>query len=281
MNNETMESRVAVSDGPEWIEYTRTSRFANGKILRITIPKSDIHAFAESKGDYIVNCYLDPKNLAALSGDQEPISEVFTTFLPTKKHIRNGDFGEITCAILLAERDHPLKFPLFRWRLKQAPNSPVQGVDLIGYGMPKGEPSGADFLVICEVKTRASRRRKTIARDVYRGVKRDYVSRLSEQLLYQDRLLREQGMKKEAESFRRFRYPHLYQFPFETRLIGGVVHDAALWMDDLFDLLPEKTTNEEGVTSEIALMCVETLASLFEDLQASAVLASKNYGASS
>lgn len=262
-----------------WTDYSRQNRFVNGRIVRAAIPESSFTVLVQGSADHIVRCYMDPINLEKLTGEGEKPGEVFARFLPTKAHIQSGDYGEILCSVAIAARDRPLKFPLYRWRLKQAPNSPVQGVDLVGYRMANDEPSADDLLVICEVKTRATRKNTAIALDALNGIRRDYATRLSEQLLYQDRHLREQNLIFDADRIARFRYPHRYTFSFRKRLVAGLVHESRLWSDEYFDELPEEVTSEEGIEWEISLMCVGNLRRLFVDLRAAAIVAASRYEA--
>jgi hypothetical protein len=256
-----------------WADLVRPGRFANGKIRRANAPHGLADATAAEHAKHFVSCFVAPGDLPRLNGGQGTLGETFARFLPRKPHIKSGDYGEILCSLALAARDTPLRFPLYRWRLKLNPDSPVQGVDLIGYVISGSTPTPDDMIVLCEVKTNSSRKRPRLAAQAVTSVRKDFATRLGDQLLFQQAKLLEQGQVDEAAQLDRFRFPHKHAGSFRKHLVAGLVQDPDHWEDDCLDRLPASLSQEAGVTIELALLFIERLKEWFPAIHSAAVTA--------
>jgi hypothetical protein len=127
------------------------------------------------------------------------------------------------------------------------------------------------MIVLCEVKTNSSRKRPGLAAKAVASIRRDFATRLSEQLLYQHAKLLEQGQSVAAGQLDRFRFSHRYPGGFKKHLVAGLVQDPAHWLDDSLDQLPASLTQEAGVSTELALLFVERLKEWFPAIHSAAV----------
>ena len=249
-------------------------------MYRTRIDRATGQALTQSHAPVMVHCYVDPCILPRLAeGGELTVAEAFAELLPTMPHLQSGDFGEILCFAALQARDQALRFPLFRWRSRKSRNSTVMGVDLVGYMFAGATPSTADALILAEVKTRAKKSSKKRAAEVaklaYDGVKKDYSTRLANQLLFQHKALLEEGKTLEASRIARFRNPHRAGARFRTRLVAAVVHEHALWTDEFLDTLPEEHGTDADEV-ELVLIEVDSLVQWVGEVNAAAALAAES-----
>lgn len=228
-------------------------------------------------GRSLVHCYVNPKRLRQLAEDGgETIAATFERLLPTKPALKSGDFGEMLTLSAIESRDPPLLFPLPRWRTRPTNDATVMGVDLVGYAVADPvTPSPDDILVLCEVKTRSSRANRRIVRVALDSIKKDFATRIANQLLFQQMLLRDWGMNDQADRLTRFRNPHAAAVPYRKRIIAGVVHDRNLWKDEFLDELPQKHQVGVDVDVEVALVVVEQLATWISEMRVASIAAAQ------
>jgi hypothetical protein len=161
---------------------------------------------------------------------------------------------------MLTMTDLPLKtpfprFPLYRWRMRKGRNDTVRGVDLPGIAQIGPEPSGDDVLVLCEVKTRSKSKAKTIVDQAYKGVVRDYTTRLGDQLMFHYLHLKMQGDNAAVSALKRFIRRDVPSF--RTELVAAVIHETTLWDDTMLDSLPKRHPFKAGI--EVQVTCVDNL----------------------
>jgi len=104
-------------------------------------------------------------------------------------HLKSGDFGEMFTWGDIQQHHPQPRFPLYRWRNRPSRNATVMGIDLLGYALQADSPSANDMLVLCEVKTRSKQKDKKVVEKAYKGVLKDYATRLVNQLMFQSKLL--------------------------------------------------------------------------------------------
>lgn len=252
----------------QWQLMSRAGRLNNGRIWRLHLPVASTTALTHDQAQTVVRCYVDPAHLAATAhaAGRSP-GEVLADLLPTKAHLKSGDFGEMLTFTDLPARAPFPKFPLYRWRMRATRNDTVRGVDLLGVALSGAEPAADDVLLLCEVKTRAKTKTKTVVKEAYQGVMRDYTTRLAEQLLFQHVLLQGQGDHAASAALSRFFGRDV--LPFRTQLIAAVVHDSTLWDDAFLDELPPVHPVKADV--EVHVTCVDDLALWIDAVQSAAV----------
>jgi hypothetical protein len=222
----------------------------------------------------LLECYIDPAILNNIAADNNvpPGAILRDQFLPDEVKVKNGDFGEVLARSVIQEsRDH-LCFPMFRWRNRAHKNDTVRGIDLLGYVMPGEEPNDDDKLILCEVKTRTSKRRQ-IVEDAYKDAKTHSISRLANSLYFIQNWLRQYGYNDEAKKFSRFSNPH--RVPFNLHLLPCVVHESKIWDDSYLDILPEIHSNGEykdTETVDVIVISVENLTDWIDEVHKTAAM---------
>jgi hypothetical protein len=228
-------------------------------------------ALTQVQAETVVRCYWSPDQLVQAASDVgKGPDELFADMLPTKNHLKSGDFGEMLSWSDLQTRPPQPRFPVYRWWNRSSRDDTVRGVDLIGYALRQDSPSPDDLLVLCEVKTRTKRRDKKVVEKAYKGVLKDHATRLANQLMFQSKLLIQQnGSAHDREGLARFWSKNVR--PYRRRLIGAIVHDSTLWDDSLLDALPVRHEERSNVEVEIHVTCIEELATWIDDVHSSAV----------
>ena len=256
-----------------WEQKLRGTKLKDGDIWLGHISVNAAQAITTRHATVLLECYIDPGILNQIAADNgvAPGEILRNQFLPDEVKVKHGDFGEMLARSVIQERrDHPC-FPMFRWRNRAHKNDTVRGVDLLGYVMPDENPNKNDKLILCEVKTRTSKRR-LIVDDAYKDAKEHSVSRLANSLYFIQSWLRQYGHADEARKFARFSNPH--KEPFDLELIPCIVHESKLWKDSYLDILPEYHSTalyKEIETVEVIVVSVENLADWIDDVRAAAV----------
>lgn len=225
----------------------------------------------------VLACYVEPGNLRRLArqGALE-CAAILRRMFPSKPHLRSGDFGEMLIwRLLQRRREHPV-FPLRRWRMRQSNNDTVRGIDLIGYVLSGDTPSKNDLLILAEVKTVMRRRNPAVVRQAYDGVRKNYVSRLADQLLFQQHNLIQQGQTADAEALARFAHPHK-NGEYRRRLVAAVVHEEAIWDAACLQQLPKKAA--PNVEIEVLVLVAVSLHRWARQVRAAAIACAKALGA--
>lgn len=246
-------------NGTQWSAHTRHGCLENGRLWRLNLNADSTAGLTQAQAEALVRCYAGPEKLIQLSAESgHRPDELFADMLPTKAHLKSGDFGEILTWRDLQTRDPQPRFPLYRWWLRATRNDTVRGVDLLGYALRPDSPSPDDLLVLCEVKTRAKTKNKKVARLAYDGVMKDYATRLTNQLLFQSKLLLQQGADDtDRHAFTRFWSRGVT--PYRRRLVAAVVHERRTWADEYLDALPRVHTATSQTDVEVHVTCIDDL----------------------
>lgn len=251
-----------------WSSVKRRGVLKDGVILKGVLDEATSISLTATIAERTVLAYVDPAHLAAVaSAQKQPLSSVFSALLPTKKHLVSGDFGEIFVSVERQHREPEPVFHLFRWRERATPDDTVRGVDLIGLAKRAKRPLRDDTLVLVEVKTRAKTKKRQIVRDAFRGVTKDYATRLSSSLLFHHLKLQRQGDPQAVAVLERFMGEDATDY--QVLLVAAVVHDNAKWDDACFDELPEKHGLDAAV--EVQVACVENLSLWIDAVRAEAI----------
>jgi hypothetical protein len=250
------------------VRWRRKKRLPNGAIYLTSLDDAAERSLTAIHACDVVSCYVDPVKLCQLAAMRgTSVESAFRSYLPTKAHLKSGDFGEMLMWRLLQERGDRPRIPLMRWQTRQSRDDTVRGTDLIGYVAADSKPSKDDVLVLCEVKTRSSTKKATIVREAFNGVKKSYVTRLADQLFFQQHNLISLGDPASAQALNRFANPHAFG-DYKTRLTAAVVHDSALWDDVCLDEMP--STGRLKAEVEVLVVCADALRQWIADVRRAA-----------
>lgn len=233
-----MPSEVHVAPLPQPARFVRAGCAENGELLSVVIDPETAAANSERLAGAVLDCYVNPEDLTRMASESgRRASEVLALVMPTKAALQSGDFGEMLVWLMASDGPERVQLPLKRWRLRATQDDTVRGIDLIGYVQAAQAPSAADILILCETKTRAKRRNPRVVRTAYDSVRRDCLTRLASQLVFQQARLRDQGNAAAARALARFSPA----FPkYRVRVVAAVVHEERIWSDDFLDYLPRQ-----------------------------------------
>jgi hypothetical protein len=105
-------------------------------------------------------------------------------------------------------------------------------------------------------------------RDAYKAVRKNFVSRLAEQLHFHQYGLREQGLNIEADKIARFANPHRHG-DYTKELVVAIVHDAMLWDLSYLEELPARHKLKAEV--EILILSATQLSNWIKSMRRAAI----------
>lgn len=197
-------------------------------------------------------CYVTAQQLRSdiKKSGQSRQTILTNKYFPSDWKIRVGEFGECTAALLMKHRTGA-RLPLLRLRLKEHPNFPMRGTDVICYRLEKTRTD--DALFFAEIKARTTSD-KNVVKECYEGLAGDFSYRLATSLLFQERVLRLSKQTKKADILARFANPHKFG-SFKKNGQAIVIADADTWEPDA---ITKMSAEKRRIRYKVEFVCVKT-----------------------
>lgn len=232
--------------------------------LTYKLKNDEVETFLSKLPKAFRGCYVSKKKIDKTIEKGEISKEEFiSSFLPDVGNIKSGDFGEILSYFLMKEKNLPLiLFGPKKWLWKVDRNKPMPYTDVVLFYNKKASPTKDDFILSCEVKTKATPNKSTdpIQSAIDDSMK-DSVSRLSKTLVWmRDRYIQKGKSEKIKKLDRFINSVELIEYKKKFRAI--VVIDEKLVESEL-----EKGFKLPEIEDEIELLIVsvENLQGIYEE----------------
>lgn len=208
------------------------------------------------------NCYVEDSAIKKSITSSINAETVIKTYIPTKPHIKSGEFGEIIAFYMLLEKYLPTSLTgVKKWFFKPDKNKAAFYSDIVLYYCGDA-PSNTDLLVSAEVKTKAVRNSNNKIQEAVKGAEEDYVSRLADTLAFLKDKSIQSGDEKNIKNIERFQHSIEDDMgPYQKHTKAIVMIDGDLCDDEI----RKKVVFEHKIDNfEILIICIENLKTVYE-----------------
>ncbi len=202
----------------------------------------------EFRRSYVTDEKLED-NIKKLNKDA---NEIIRNYLPDKRNVMSGEFGEIFSFFLLKERYLPLKLIGPRkWLWKIDRNRPLQYTDVILFYTAKKTPDKNDFVVSIESKMKATKNKKyNPIQDSINGATLDSISRLAITLNW----LKQKSIKSSDQ--KSLDFLNRFTKPTEFTEYGKKFNAVAIMEEDFLPNEIKKKIEFENKQNELTILVV-------------------------
>ena len=207
------------------------------------------------------NCYVEDSAIQRATTTSVDSKTVIKTYIPTKPHIKSGEFGEILSFYMLLEKYLPIKLTgVKKWFLKPDKNKAAFYTDVVLYSCGD-TPSPQDLLVSAEVKAKVVRKNNNRIQDAVVGAEEDFVSRLADTLVVlRDKSLQKGDAKTVKEVERFIESVEDNNGTYQKHIKAVLLIDSNLCDDEM---KKEVVRKEKIDNFEIIVLCIEKLREVY------------------